>query len=108
MSTPSSRLCPSRLSVSGTTVTDLVAASCGGKSAVESVTMAAGRLLKGANPIPAFEALGSNVDRRRIVVAALLVLEEAVLDRPHADEEHEHDEGREHGDTVVAKADRHA
>ena len=52
MSTPSSRLSPPRCSVSGTTVTDLEAASCDGMSAVESVTMATRPLLKPGNDSP--------------------------------------------------------
>src|SRR5580704_17546261 len=46
MSTPSRRLSPSRCSVNGTTVTPRTAARAGGRSAVESVTMATPRAVK--------------------------------------------------------------
>src|SRR5712692_5707740 len=109
MSTPSRRLSPSRCRVSGTTVTDRVAASSEGRSAVESVTMATERLLKPANDSPEVSGLGSNLGRwRRVGVPALLVLEEPPLDRPHDDEDHDHKDGCEGRDGVVTKADGHA
>src|SRR6266853_1076257 len=95
MSTPSRRLRPSKLSVSGTTEMDREDASASGRSAVESVTMA-------------MLAIAWLISGRITAAAVVAVFEEAVFNRLDGNQRHQHDHRGEDGDRVIAESDRHA
>src|SRR5258706_7448939 len=98
MSTPSRRLLPSRWRVRGTTVTPRAAASAGGRSAVESVTMATPRAVTSSR--------GDDLYFDRLL-NLLVSVEQHVLDGPEKKEHRQDQEGGEYRRHVIAEADGH-
>src|SRR6478609_9229614 len=99
MSTPSRRLLPSRWRVSGTTVTFRAAASAGGRSAVESVTIATPRAVTSSRRGDLY------FDR---ILNLLVPVEQHVLDGAKEKEHRQDQEGGEYRRHVKAEADGHA
>src|SRR5258706_16105984 len=98
MSTPSRRLLPSRWRVSGTTVTPRAAASAGGRSAVESVTMGTPRAVTRSRRDDLY------FDR---LLNLLVPVEQHVLDGSAKEKHREDQRGPEYRRRLKAEADRH-